>query len=542
MVAAGYAPLESYPGAQARWRCRCLGCGSEVTPRYYNVKNGWGGCRTCGNAVRAASHLIPEDSAVATMRGAGLEPLDPYAGRQKPWRSLCLKCQKVVTPRLDSIIVGNAGCRWCAKRAVDSVAAAQAMAAAGLEPLEPYRGANTPWRCRCSKCDSEVTPTYANVRRGHAGCVRCRHKETAGASTRLTNEAATALMLERGLEPLEPYRNSADQWRCRCLKCGTEVAPRYSNIKQGSGGCQPCKGIAQSARQRGPEAEAIAVMCAAGVEPLEPFRSSRVPWLGQCVVCENRVSPTLSSVKGGQGGCKWCAKKAIDPVAAEAFMRAAGLLPLVDYPGWHSPWLCRCRCGRAVTPRYGSIKRGQGGCHWCGKSVDPAVAIGHMLSAGLEPLAPYRGADAPWPCRCRDCNNVVTPRYKSIREGQGCRFCANYGFRPGDAAFVYLITHATLGAVKVGIGNVDGNRLGQHSKQGWQTVAVVPVPGERAIAIEKTILDWWRVGLGLPPYLSEQEMPQAGWTETVDLDAVDVPTVIHRIQSLATLGKNEGPI
>ena len=46
------------------------------------------------------------------------------------------------------------------------------MEAAGLEPLEPYPGADVPWRCRCRSCGSDVAPRYNGVRQGR-GCQVC---------------------------------------------------------------------------------------------------------------------------------------------------------------------------------------------------------------------------------------------------------------------------------------------------------------------------------------------------------------------------------
>jgi hypothetical protein len=46
------------------------------------------------------------------------------------------------------------------------------MRAAGLEPLEPYSTSTTPWRCRCTTCGSEVSPTLMKIRTG-GGCRFC---------------------------------------------------------------------------------------------------------------------------------------------------------------------------------------------------------------------------------------------------------------------------------------------------------------------------------------------------------------------------------
>lgn len=48
-----------------------------------------------------------------------------------------------------------------------------------------------------------------------------------------------------------------------------------------------------------------------------------------------------------------------------------------------------------------------------------------MRGAGLEPLGPYPGYNAPWPCRCTECGQQVAPRFRQIRDGVGgCRSCA----------------------------------------------------------------------------------------------------------------------
>jgi DNA-directed RNA polymerase subunit RPC12/RpoP len=51
--------------------------------------------------------------------------------------------------------------------------------------------------------------------------------------------AAVQLMRDAGLEPLAEYVDTKTPWRCRCMTCGAEVYPRYSNVKQGMG-CIRC--------------------------------------------------------------------------------------------------------------------------------------------------------------------------------------------------------------------------------------------------------------------------------------------------------------
>ena len=419
-------------------------------------------------------------------------------------------------------------------RRLDHEAAAAIMRTAGVEPIEPYQNSQSPWQCRCLSCDRVVTPRHADVRGGHAGCKRCAWQK-AGRGQRIQHETAASFMIEHGLEPLEQYPGAGKQWRCRCLACGNEVRPRYANIKQGWGACERCRRLAQSRRQRGPEAKAIADFRAVGLEPLEPYVNVMTPWRSQCRNCGREVSPLLNNIRRGQGACRWCTGKAVDAEAAVVLMRAASLEPLVAYPGRHAPWPCRClRCGQTVSPRYGAVKRG-GGCRYCNDTaIKPDVAAAAMRNAQLEPLEGYPGSLDKWRCRCLKCNKIVSPCYSTIQRGSGgCRWCRNSGFKAADDAVVYLITHTGFGAAKIGITDSSGNRLKTHSTRGWQVLCTVAVPGERAMLIEAEILDWWRGELALPAYLGPQEMKQGGWTETVSAEEIDLAVTIHRIRHLA---------
>ena len=71
------------------------------------------------------------------------------------------------------------------------------MRAASFDPLEPYPGADAPWKCRCNMCEREVTTTYSRVKQGH-GCRYC-------GKYRINSDEAAATMTLAGLHPTEPY-------------------------------------------------------------------------------------------------------------------------------------------------------------------------------------------------------------------------------------------------------------------------------------------------------------------------------------------------
>jgi hypothetical protein len=98
---------------------------------------------------------------------------------------------------------------------------------------------------------------------------------------------------------------------------------------------------------------------------------------------------------------------------------------------------------------------------------------------------------------------------------------------------VYLIVHEGYSAIKIGVCNRPGGRIVKHRRRGWQVVTTAKVPGEVALYIEDHIINWWRLELRLRSYLGRNEMPQGGWTETVDSDEIDLAATIRRIRQMA---------
>ncbi len=402
------------------------------------------------------------------------------------------------------------------------------MRAAGLEPLEPYPGAAQGWRCTCMTCQREVTPRCASVQQGRGGCVWC-------AGRRIDPSDAQALMLRAGLQPLQPYPGAARPWRCKCLQCDAIVRPLYNNIQQGFGGCRACGTARAASRLRGSAANAIQAMRAAGLEPLEPYVSNVRRWRCRCLSCKREVTPTYATVQKG-GSCKYCGRRAVDPNDAHQAMLAVGLEPMEPYPGAVKSWCCRCKtCGREVRPSYTSIQSGRGGCAFCaGIRVEPEEAQAVMLDAGLVPLEPYPGAHSAWQCRCITCEREVSPSYRSVQSGGGCRYCAQWGIDLTAPGLVYLVRHEAFFSAKVGVttSGARADRLQHHARGGWEVVGTWAVPtGEVAQSVETAVLRWWRAELGAPHSVSRSEMPQGGWSETASLLWVDLDDTIARINT-----------
>ena len=179
--------------------------------------------------------------------------------------------------------------------------------------------------------------------------------------------------------------------------------------------------------------EALSVMVSAGLDPLRPYPGALSPWECRCLRCGRTVRPTLSNVRQGRR-CEYCSGKRVDPAEAEAFMIGRGLQPLVKFPGSKPPWSCQClKCGNQVSPRYRAIVAG-GGCKYCAGIVADAVERDEVMRrSGLEPLEEYPGALKPWRCRCTVCQHEVSPRFTAVKRGGGCAYCAKRRIDSKDA-------------------------------------------------------------------------------------------------------------
>ncbi len=585
-------PLEPYPGkGTLPWKCICLNCGLEVSPSLSSVRNNGGGCRPCGLKKSAKSRSTDTHVAIEIMRKAGAEPIGPYLGSGKPWLCKCMKCGKEITPRFGNVKKGTAACVFCSGKKIEPSDAVLLLKNYGFESLVLYPGANRPWKSTHLVCGSEASPRLTELQMGRGGCKKCGNAATK-AKQMGDPEKALAVMLAAGLQPLEDYPGANRPWKCECLTCRKTVKPQYSRVKSGTG-CAFCAGKMVS-----PE-EAIEVMRSAQLEPMVPYPGSRAHWKCKCLRCNRIVSPTYGDVRIGDGGCKFCGKKYVDPNEASELMREKGFIPQVPYPGngvgWHckcakcgrdvypayntvngrnsgckyckgvsvdeddavefmlknnleplvpypgasQPWKCKCLvCGKKVSPRYGGIVQGQGGCGYCSRSfVDPEDAVQVMLKNQLQPLEPYTRSDGPWKCKCLKCGRTVTPAYVAVNGGQGgCKYCASRGIDYAAPAFVYLITHVGLGAHKVGIGNdkTRNNRLKEHAKDGWEVYKSMAFEsGDRAEEIEQAVLKWLRIDRNLPIYLISEQMPQGGYSETVDAVEIELSTIWAKVEEFS---------
>jgi hypothetical protein len=314
MLAAGYQPLESYPGSANLWLVKCIKCGQEFRTTYQKVKVG--DLKNCSNCKSSGKKKFANDAA-EIMKSAGLTPLREYPGKNNaPWKSECQRCGSIVKPSFSSIKSGGKGCVKCGiaasakAKVIPNEVAVKLMVAANLKPLDPYVSARAKWRCECLKCGKIVFANYNAIQQGEGGCSTCGRTSSA-AKQRGSSLVAVDVMEKKGLKPLAPYQNSNAPWKCQCLVCGEIVEPTYNNVKfrQQNFGCIYCMGGRVSEKQ------AIEKMIAAGVIPIDKYPGKDTNWKSRCIKCSRIVKPTYANARRGQGGCKYCAEHGIDMFA-----------------------------------------------------------------------------------------------------------------------------------------------------------------------------------------------------------------------------------
>lgn len=529
MQKAGLEPLEPYPGSNTRWKCKHLKCGEIVYPMYGWIVSGQGGCQKCGYIQSGLKGRVLEKTAISKMKKAGLTPLVPYPGAGKPWKSKCSKCKQIVSPHYGSIASGT-GCGVCAGKIVTEDLAVKVMKKAKLKPLVPYPGSKTNWKSECLKCREIVFPNYGDIKQGDGGCKYC-------AKHFVKPEDAEELMRFNNLEPLEPYKNTMTPWKCKCMICGKLVTPRHNSIQKGSGGCKYC------AKRFIDAEDAILIMRKAKLEPLEPFPGANKSWKCRCLRCGRNIQPAYTTIQSGQKGCVYCGGKKVDPQEAFDFMVSKGLTPLEPYRRADGRWKCRCiRCLKEVSPTYSTLRQGAAGCIYCsGRKVDPQDAISLFLENSLKPLVPYKSTDTKWKSECMKCGRIVYPSHHMVSQRSGgCKYCATLGMDFTLPAYIYLITHNELGSHKIGISGVHAkeDRLKDHAKNGWKLYKRKNFESaDQTYEVEQEVLRWLREDRGLPPHLSLNEMPQRGWTETVDASEIDLPTIWAKVEELSKMKK-----
>jgi DNA-directed RNA polymerase subunit RPC12/RpoP len=393
------------------------------------------------------------------------------------------------------------------------------MKKAGFKTLVPYPGGNKPWKSQCLKCKKTFTPQYTSIKLGF-GCKYCAHRAVEPSD-------AIKAMRERRFKTLEPFPGAIKPWKVQCLDCKRIYKTILHSLNTKTR-CSYCSGYQLD------QLEVQKLLLKLNLKSLEPFPGASEPWKMRCQRCNRIVSPSwthLSRKDRNVGGCAFCSKRRVHMDDILELLHKKKLKPIGNFVNGKTPWLCQClKCKREVFPRVNDLRAGQSGCIYCaGLRIDEKDAIKLANKNGFTPLVPYPGANKGWECICKICGQISKPHYSSMQQGVNrCKFCATGGFDFNKPAIVYLITNSKLGAHKIGVAGAakHNERLAKHASQGWTVYKHTEFKkGIDAFNLEGEILHWLRYQKNLAPYLSIEQMPQAGWSETVDASEIDLPTI-----------------
>jgi len=346
----GLKPLEPYPGDNKKpWKCIHLACGNEVSPKYLIVARGESmGCHYCSD------QFVDPDEAYQFYLSKNLQPLVPYPGTAKPWKSIHLICGSEVKPRYGHIKSGRVGCLVCAgKVPISQVKAFEFFRSKGLEPKEKFKGPHHPWKSIHIECGRTVSPRWASVQQGNGVCEYC-------SGNKVDMKEVKQLLKENKLKPLVPYPGSKVGWSCIHLSCGREVRPTYGALRGGQGPCEFCS------KNMVGEKEAYALLKKNKYTPLKDFPGGSNPWLCIHTVCGTKVEVRVAYLRRGNVGCSFCAgTKPVTEAQANKMYKSRGFKPIGPFINVRTlRKSIHLVCGKEVSPSYGSLRSGSG-CKYC---------------------------------------------------------------------------------------------------------------------------------------------------------------------------------
>ena len=358
---------------------------------------------------------------------------------------------------------------------------------------------------------------------------------------------ARALMLKTKLRPIVPYQSNHTPWKCICLKCRRVVTPTFSQVRTRGAGCKYCARIAVD------PTEAKELFNENSLKPLIKYPGAGAGWKSKCLKCNSIVYPTYSNVRTGHSGCTHCAriisasKKSKSKSYVYKFLKEKGYYPLRStvFISADMPVLSRHKpCGKIVKARYFSIQQGRECCKSCGTQQGALKwanaledILPHLKSKKITLLdKKLKGMRKSHKFKCKVCGLIWTTRLASLTSDIGCPNCADYGLKPNLPSYIYLIKHSKFVALKIGIANSNKvrDRLDKHQENGWELINKKSFrTGAKARKVELECLNYLRIERKLPIHLLPKQMPQGGWTETVDARRVRASTIWAKVEELS---------
>jgi predicted GIY-YIG superfamily endonuclease len=97
-----------------------------------------------------------------------------------------------------------------------------------------------------------------------------------------------------------------------------------------------------------------------------------------------------------------------------------------------------------------------------------------------------------------------------------------------NEAILYILYNPTHKAIKIGISDISGKRFASHRTKGWLLVSYWHFfERHKARAVESLVIQ--TLSKKHKPYLSKEDMPQGGYTETFDASRISKKQLIRMV-------------
>ena len=347
---------------------------------------------------------------------------------------------------------------------------------------------------------------------------------------KFSNEEVDRYLANLKIKRDSDYLGSNIPMRCHCEKCGKEFFPRLSNLRSSKRGheCTQWNSITPAmAREE---------LLSRGFEMVGEFKGTKTRTESVCITCKKTSFPTISNLRRNPNqGCIYCKEILVDPSDGRKFLEDAGFELTGPWINASTPIEAICKkCSRNIKVRYSEIKLGHGCAKCAGKMVDRDEAIAFMKFSGYEPQVPYPGSGRRWKCIHILCGREVSPVYGNILAGRGgCSSCSKWGFDNSKPSYVYFIYHREFKSFKVGIANVlklkKFDRVHRFENQGWELLKIYHYEqGSSARQVEKSVFQVIRNELKIPKFLNKEIMKRhRGETETFSADSISPKKVFE---------------
>ncbi len=281
--------------------------------------------------------------------------------------------------------------------------------------------------------------------------------------------------------------------------------------------------------------------------------AKRVFW--KCALGHSYLQAVAAHVGGL--GCPFCSNQRVltgfndlattrPDLATEWDLDRNGLGPESAVAGSNRLFYWRCPKGHSyrTSPSHRTLQGA--GCSVC---AGKKVLIGYNDLASLHPalakewnreknrIGPEEitaGSSKKFHWKCEKGHSWVSTVSHRVNN-RGCPECAVFGFKPQRQSVVYFLIHEELRARKIGITNLGSaqERIQSFAKNGWEPFQRWEMVGDLARRVEAEILNWIRKDLGLPQFLTREEMGRlAGETETFSIDGPSNEDIVTKVESV----------